>query len=136
LLDVQRRGYPLADDYWDGNWLVVDMSIEMWSWRGRYEALLRADEFERFLEGLRPLQADLVGTATFASMEAWLFLHLTGDGLGHIDVEGDASALHENGTNLSFRTTLDQSFLPGLIRELEAVMSAFPVVGERPSPSH
>ena len=132
VLDVMRRELPSAEDYWDGNWLVVQVTVAMGSWRGEFEAGLRSTEFEQFLAGVRHLQENLDSAAEFTTDEGWLHLRLMGDGLGHIRVEGRATDQPGTSDALSFRTDFDQTYLSALIPELEAVMTAFPVRGERP----
>lgn len=134
-LDVRGRGHPEADDYWDGNWLRTEIHVEVGSWRGRILDELRVDEFERFLPEVRRLHTELEAIAEFAAMDGRLFLRLVGDGSGHIKVEGEATDNPGYGNELSFRFELDQTFLPQLIRDLEDLLSEYPVVGERPSPS-
>lgn len=130
VLDVQGRQHPNAVDSGDGNWLEVNVSVEFGAWLGRYWASLRVDEFERFLKEVRNLNDSLEGTAEFQSMEEGLRLKLTGDGLGHVSVEGVARDFAGNA--LSFRLALDQMFLPALIRELEGLLEEFPSRGTLP----
>ena len=130
LLDVKGRKEPTAEDYWEANWLVVGMTVEMGHWRGRFDVDLRAEEFERFLLELRHLYEQLDSVAEFATMERWLSLRLEGDGLGHIKVAGEARDRPGSEDRLLFTTGLDQTDLAELIHELQAVVAEFPVRGE------
>lgn len=132
ILQVLRREHGGATDYWDGNWLLVDVDIDVGGFRGRFQASLRVDEFERFLAEVRDLQGDLEGTARFEAMEDWLEIVLRGDGLGHIGVEGMARDEPGRGNTLTFRLATDQTFLPPLIAELADVLAEFPILGQRP----
>jgi hypothetical protein len=132
VLDVKRRARPSSEDYWDGNWLVVDMAVEMGSWTGRFDANLRCEEFDRFLSEVRHLNENLDSVAEFVTMEGWLRLQLNGDGLGHIAAKGEATDQPGRGDTLSFRMDFDQTYLPRLIAELQDVLKEFPVRGDRP----
>jgi hypothetical protein len=134
VLDIKRYKWPAANDYWDGNWLAVEVVITMGAWRGRFEASLRADDFERSHAELEELREDLSSAAQFSSLEPWLALRLKGDGLGHILIDGEATDVLGKGARLSFQMEIDQTFLPALIAELRAVLEQFPVRGERPKP--
>jgi hypothetical protein len=132
VLEVLGREHPNAVDSLDGNWLTVNVSVEVGAWLGRYGASLRVDEFERLLRGVRNLNDSLRGTAEFQSMEEWLHLKLTSDGLGHVTVEGVARDAAGIGNTLSFHLALDQTFLPALIEELEGLLEEFPSRGALP----
>jgi hypothetical protein len=133
-LDVTGRQYQSATDYWDGNWLLVDVAIDMGGWQGRFGANLRADDFERFLEAVVRLNDDLRTTAEFTTLEGWLWLRLEGDGLGHIKVHGEATDHPGDGDTLTFRfDDMDQTDLAPLISELRGVLNQFPVIGPRPA---
>jgi hypothetical protein len=129
-VDVLGREHPTATDYDDGNWLLSQVSVEAGAWNGRFRASLRAEEFGSFLRGVRLLYDSLEGTAEFVPMEPWLILKLEGDRLGHVAVSGVADDEVATGNKLSLHFEIDQSYLPSVIRELEAVLAEFPVVGE------
>jgi hypothetical protein len=58
-LNVLRREHTGATYYWDGNWVLVDVDVQVGRFRGDFQASLRVDEFERFLADVRTLQDDL-----------------------------------------------------------------------------
>jgi hypothetical protein len=80
-------------------------------------------ELGRFAQEIRALHRDLAGTAELQPLEPNLILTLTGDGKGHIAVEGEATNHFERGTTLHFRFDIDQTFLP---RIAEALTGADP----------
>jgi hypothetical protein len=90
-VEVQRRERPLANDYWDGNWVVARVDVRVPPWSGSYEAALRTEEFVRFREALESMHRDLAGVATFEPMEPWLELKLEIDTTGHVSVYGEAA---------------------------------------------
>jgi hypothetical protein len=60
-------------------------------------------------------------------MEEQLSLRLVGDGNGHIELRGETSDQPGIGNRLHFSLNFDQSQLGASIRELERVVSRFPV---------
>lgn len=64
------REYPDAS-YPDVSWISTRVSIAAGAFRGEVDALLYADDFIQFRDGVRPLYADLAGTALFATPEEW-----------------------------------------------------------------
>ena len=127
---VQRRSYPTATDYWDGNWLTSEVRLQMGGFSGRFEASLRAEEFVRFLTELKRLRESLHGQAVFATLEEQLRLELEGDGKGHIVVRGHARDEAGTGHQVKFRLQADQTMLQCVIADLQRVAVAYPVVSE------
>ena len=125
-----HRENPQAQDYWDGNWLVTDIEVAVGSFKGRVQAALCAPDFHRFREELQRLQKELSGTASFSTMEEWLALTFTGDGIGHFKVVGHLIDSPGVGNTLSFELTCDQTELPPMLHGLDAICTAFPVLGE------
>jgi hypothetical protein len=129
IVSAVRRENPDAADYWDGNWLVCTATIAAGGFRGRFDAQLRADEFARFREQLRPLYEKLVGRAVFDPMEPWMRIEVDGDGKGHFRATCRATDQVGVGNTLSFTIDFDQTELPEILKGLDAVCEAFPVVG-------
>jgi hypothetical protein len=75
-------------------------------------------ELRSFGQEIRTLHRDLTGTAELQPREPNLILTLTGDGKGHVEVEGEAINHFERGTRLHFRFDIDQTFLMGIAEAL------------------
>ena len=132
-LEVVRRERPDDDDYWDGNWLVVDVQISAGGFSGHAVASLRADELRDFWEALERMHNAVTGTARLESMEGWLTLVFSCHKTGRITVEGEAADRPGTGNSLNFTLPdMDQTYLPGLIDELRDCERAYPVVGRAP----
>lgn len=129
VIAVTRREFADATDYWDGNWIYASVRVNVGSFRGEYEALLRTDEIASFRDGLTRLHAELKGAATFQSMEQWLRIHVEGDGLGHFTAKCEARDQPGIGNTLQFELRFDQTDLPPMLASLDAVLTAFPVIG-------
>ena len=131
VITVLGREHPSAQDFDDGNWLVARVAVAAGAWSGECRASLRSEEFAALLAGVRELERTLRGEAAFAPLEPWLTLRLEGDGLGHVTVSGRADDDVAIGNKLHFHFELDQTYLGPLIKDLEAVMTEYPVIGAR-----
>jgi len=118
-IDVLRR---------DGDWLETEVEVFVGAWRGRFAAMLNTYEFADFRRDLGALYGMLLGEARFKAYEGWLSLTLTGDGRGHVVVEGTACDDRGIGNELHFGFHLDQTDLPSLIARLDELLDAFPVL--------
>jgi len=124
-----RRECPNATDYSDANWIIATITIAAGAFRGDYEAQLRAEEFVRFRDELRPLHEKLAGRAKFDTMEEWLSIEVEGDGKGHFHADCVAVDLPGTGNRLAFGIDFDQTDLPEILGGLDAMIEAFPVIG-------
>jgi len=138
-VEVFARLYPQCHDFWDGNWLDTRIRVSVGAFAGRYSAALRADEFSRFLSGLR-LVSLLSGAETpshvaeFVALEEQLSIVIRGDALGHFVAQCVAVDGSGIGNRLEFELTFDQTDLPAMLNGLETITEAFPVRGNA-SPS-
>jgi hypothetical protein len=132
-ITVVDRSSPNAQDFWDGNWLNVKTSILAGNFTANVDGQLRVDEFVTFQKELLTLHKSLTGHAKFETMEHWLKIVLLGDGKGQISLEGEVSDNYEN--TLRFELILDQTFLPGILEELNQIIQAFPMRGSKENSS-
>jgi hypothetical protein len=108
-------------------WLRSIVEVEVGAFRASYPCHFDGGAFQRFAAELRVLHSSLKGKATFSSYEGQLELELVGDGLGHLQVKGEAMDVAGTGNTLSFRLGgMDQTELPELFRDVEAIWSAYP----------
>jgi hypothetical protein len=128
-IHVLGRMHPAATDYWDGNWLLAPIDIAVGAYSGRVDAGLRVDELARFRTELEALYQTLDGDAHLSSIEGWVDMTASGDGLGHVTVAGSTRDRPGVGNQLFFRLEVDQTFLPPIIEALLAVERALPVLG-------
>jgi hypothetical protein len=128
-LAIRGRRLPDSADYWDGNWLNCDLEVAAGAFRGAFSSTIRNEDLERFRRQLTPLYEHLSGTATLEALEGWLCLDLSGDGRGHLEAKAQLCDQPVSGNSLEFRLYLDQTNLPALIRQLDEVCRAYPVIG-------
>lgn len=124
-----RRSYPDCRDRWDGNWITSAIELRAGGFRGNVEASLRAEDFGAFREQLGRLHETLEGEAAFDTMEEWLAIQIVGDGRGHLDVTCRVTDAPGTGNHLSFTLAFDQTWLPAMLRDLDAITDAFPTYG-------
>jgi hypothetical protein len=110
------------------------LSVRAGGFRGTVAADLRTEEFVLFRDSVRRVHAELRGEAVFQTMEGWLEIHLIGDGVGHFKIEGEVRDSPGTGNTLTFHLSCDQSDLPKVLRDLDALVAAFPVVGKPDDP--
>jgi len=127
---VHGRQFPDADDYWDSNWLVITARVEAKGAGVEIEGpLIRNTEIAAFAAELRRLSETLRGTAKLDCLEPELEVSLCpADAIGHIAI---AISITPDLLNQSHRFEFgtDQSHLPMLIAECEAILEAHPVIG-------
>lgn len=107
-------------------WLRSRVSLRMGAFAAEYPCMLDGGAFQRFESELRELQRALKGGARFSSYEGQFELEVTGDGNGHMLVNGQAMDVAGTGNTLSFRLELDQTDIPSILRELAAIVEAHP----------
>lgn len=124
---------PDASDFWDGNWLSATIDLRVGAFRASYEAQLRNDELRRFREQLGALYERLSGTAKLEPLETWIGIEVVGDGKGHFIARCKAQDYPGiTGSTLTFKLEFDQTDVPRMLRELDAMLAAFPVRGAPP----
>jgi hypothetical protein len=108
-------------------WLPSQITVRVGAFHGEFPSNLDVWAFSRFASELKMLYESLKGTASFSSYDGQLELTLTGDGLGHVMVTGEAMDYAGIGNKLTFRlATLDQTELPALLRDLNAISTTYP----------
>ena len=126
-VDVLAYERAPVGEYWDDNWLRVDIRVQAGGFRGKAFATIITSELTPFLSALRLLHETLSGSADFTTIEEQLALRLRGDGKGHIELRGEVADQAGVGNRLHFTLQLDQSQLGTSVRQLELVASQFPV---------
>jgi hypothetical protein len=134
FIQLTFRGYshPGSEHYRDRNWINCTARAQAGAFQGQLDNMLLTDELERFRTQVARLYAELTGEAALHTMEHWLCLRLIGDGRGHVELRCRLLDHPVFGNSLDFRLNIDQTFLPALLRQLEAVLQRFPVVGRAP----
>ena len=120
--------YPDAELEFDSYWLKSDVIVKAGAFSGCYEADFMSVDFAKFKNELEYLYNHLDSTAIFEGSERYLKIVLNGDGLGHLEVFCQAS--NNPGwmpNDLEFFLSIDQTYIPPLLRQLENIILKFPV---------
>jgi hypothetical protein len=127
---IHGRQFPMADDYWDGNWLQVTVhcgapGASVWV----TGPILHVPEIAQFLRGVEAIHVSLQGEAILPCMEPELAISLTAEGLGHITMVVDITSDHLSQTH-RFTFTIDQTFLLPVIDSCRTILRQYPVKGQ------
>ena len=128
---VTVRGYERAvsGEYHDDNWLAVVVEVNAGAFSAKYDAAFLTEDFVRFRAQLGVLYATLNGEARFTPLEEQLAIRVSGNGRGGLTVGGEAADRPGSGNKLAFAFSTDQTRLPPVLRDLDAILVAFPVRG-------
>jgi hypothetical protein len=126
-IDVISYERPVSGDYHDDNWLIVKINVSAGGFSGSATATIQAAELIDFSEQLHSFYDTLTGTAEFSTLEDQLHLTFTGNGKGGVRLSGIVLDAPGIGNSLSFSFDFDQTHLQKSLKELDAVLSAFPV---------
>jgi hypothetical protein len=125
---VDGRQFPDSDDSWDGNWLRVTAHCSGASGSVSVTGcILDTVGVWSFRDQLAALQVALQGEAVLDSVEPNLVVRLqAADGLGHIAVRVEITA-DQLSEGHWFEFELDQSYLPRMLRQCDAILAEYPV---------
>jgi hypothetical protein len=115
---------------WDRNWIKTKVKIKCGVFSGQYIADFMTTDFELLKRDFKRLDKDFNGTAKFEPLEGQLTLNISGDGLGHFEVNCVSQDQPGLGATLSFTIGFDQTALTRLIIELDKITKAFPISGD------
>lgn len=120
-----------SDVEWDKNWIKTQVTIKGGKFSGQYTGDFMTFDFEKFKQELSILYDNLQGTANFNDLEGYLELKITGDGIGHFEV--DVKACDQPGVNaseLTFTMGFDQTEIKDLVNQLDRITKQFPITGD------
>ena len=116
---------------WDKNWLKSKVIVKAGSFSGEYNAEFMTTDFARFKKDFSALYDNLSGGAMFNDVERYLELRIIGDGNGHFKmnvIANDMPGIY--GSQLTFEIDFDQTYINNIVRQLNKITDAFPVVGK------
>ena len=116
-----------TNDYWDGNWLEVEIRIEVFGIKTIYRANFRVEDLQRFYEDLTLLNEKNSKKAEFTTMEEGLYLHINVELNGIVNCIGRADT--GSGNRMDFNVQSDLAILDVFIRELKTTLKYYPLVG-------
>lgn len=119
-----------SDLDWDKNWVKSKITLKIGVFSGEYNADFMTVDFNRFKEQLLVLYNQLNGGAMFYDLDNHLAIKITGDGNGHLTVNIKASDEPGYGGELSFNLYIDQTYIMPLVKHLNNITEAFPIIGK------
>jgi hypothetical protein len=129
-LEILVAGYERPtdnDNYHDANWLTAQVKVAAGGFRGGFNAAFLTAEIDDLCTKLKELYASLKGRKEWETMEGQLRLSFQGNGLGGIELQGDALDQAGIGNRLSFRLQFDQTQLAQSMSQLDELMSKYPI---------
>jgi hypothetical protein len=99
-------------------WSVVEVNVHSDGLSGSLKWSFSKGELAAFARGIVALHRDRSGTAQLQPHEPNITLELTGDGKGHVSVQGTLQNLFARKNQLSFEFEIDQTYLEGIARSL------------------
>lgn len=126
---VHGRQFPDAHDYWDGNWLSVTARCEGAGSRVQVtDPFIHLGELKKWHEDISRLAHTLKGSAELPTLEPTLKVKITDEGAtpGHFSFEIDLSGDHISERH-HFSGGLDQSYFPGFLAQLSAILREYPI---------
>lgn len=130
VLSPLRRAHPDATDFWEANWLKVDVAVRAGAFHGAFVADLRTDELQAFGEQLAALEGAPEGAAGLESMEGWVSIQLTLGPGGRVRAACELRDDPASGGALRFDLTTGPAQVAAWRDGLAELLRAFPVVGE------
>lgn len=128
-LEPLRLEFTNADNDWDRSWIKTKVEVIAGPFSGEYIANVMTTDFETFKQQIKAVYRSLTGVARFEPLENQLIIEVQADDLGHIQVKCEAAPQTYNQDRLSFSFALDQTYLPNLVNQLQAITEIFPVSG-------
>ncbi len=127
---IHGRELENTQDYWDANWLRVTAhygaaGADVWV----QGSILHLGERESWLQELEKMSRTMSGKADLAPMEPELDITFEMGELRHISAQ---TRITLDNQHHEFHAQIDQSYLPGLIRQIRMVLQDYPVRGKRP----
>ncbi|MFJ7667073.1 hypothetical protein ACIQXI_08185 [Lysinibacillus sp. NPDC097195] len=128
-IEVLTRSYPESTDYWDVNWVVSTINVNIPGYVVKFNADIRTDELQDFLDELNSIKSNLRGKAILKNLDNYINIECVINDKGHLFwtvrtcyPAGYGAVLH-----VDFKS--DQSYLQKLTKELRDILTVFPVIG-------
>ena len=113
----------------DEGWLPTQISVVTIGFGGDTRTDLLRQELAAFRDQLAPLYERPAGRAELRSLEAGLRADVVGDGLGNFRMIYEVRSRNWPLTALKSELEFDQTQIPGIIEQLDAVLNAYPGPG-------
>lgn len=132
-ITILKRADDISNNYWDANWLICNIKIDIPHVKIDYNTNLRADEFQSFYNDLIFLQNTHVenNIAEYKSLENGISIKckyaITGNYFCNINCE--IMSNHDNWTEVSFKLKVDNWTMADFKNQLENSLKIYKVIG-------
>lgn len=128
---ISGRQFENSTDFWDANWLVVTAQCSSSCSKVVVQGpIIHLSEVDQWLSELQTLKETLHGEAKLSCMEPELEARIKLDKMGSGSLAVSLTPDHLNERH-DFTFSVDQSYLPSLIRELQTILTNYPIKGSR-----
>jgi len=125
-VNIVTRESPDTKNLYRANGLTCDVELDVPPFTGRFKASYTTQEFFRFWTGLRMTLSSSKGDAVFGSDVDALQVTVGIEATGRALVKGITRA--QSKTTVSFSFESDQTHLNKTCKELEAVITQYPII--------
>lgn len=125
-IEIISQPYLDSETDYDKNWLRGSVKFKLGAFRGEYFADFQTFDFEIFRKELEIAYDKLNRNAMFDTIESQAKINLAGNGSGHFEVKFWLMDKAGIGNELSGEFIIDQTQLPELISQLNAINTQYP----------
>ncbi len=132
VLEASDREFPGIKDYWDGNWILVRLLLDIPGLKIDFtDPCIRTDELESFLEDLKGLSLghSLTAESSFSEPILYINLQIPEPGsdivLGRIDI---TIFTDEGAASVAVELDLDYDAIEVFVHGIEDILREYPVV--------
>jgi hypothetical protein len=127
--DLESEKQRARRGYYDSNWISAHIEIAAGGFRGSYDVSLFRADFPDFRDALSNLYSFASNQGEFRTIENQLHIEIHGDRRGNFEADCVARDATD-GNCLEFKLNFDQTEIPRMLTELEAIIEAHPVLGK------
>lgn len=127
-VNIIARESPDTKNVYRANGLTCEVELAVPPFTGRIKAAYTTQEFFRFWTGLSMVLSSSKGEAVFGADEDALQVTVSIEGKGRGLVKGTTRVDAQTKTTVSFSFETDQTYLNKTCKELEAVITQFPII--------
>jgi hypothetical protein len=128
-ISIRGRAYKHRKESWDGNWLLVDVSVQLPKFTAQVPGMLRTEELHVLSSELHQFFESLRDTVDFATHESWLVFQISSEASGRVALSGTVTDAAARDSALKFTIRFDQILFAAQAKALHQAVAAFPVIG-------
>jgi hypothetical protein len=127
-VNIISRENPDMKNVYRGNWLTCEVELAVPPFTGQFKASYTTQELFKFWTGLSMVLSSSKGDAVFASDEDVLQITVSIDPTGRGLVKGTTRVHDRSNPTVTFSFESDATDLNKTCKELEAVITQFPII--------